>query len=80
MELVCRVTGNKSVDVVLKHYFKPGREAMKAAFVKSMPRLLVDGKSAPRAITHDQIKRLAAKLNGKNWRTVKAEMEALAAA
>lgn len=35
MELVCRVTWNKSVDIVRKHYFKPGQAAMKDAFLKS---------------------------------------------
>lgn len=78
MELVCRVTGNKSVDIVLKHYFKPGRAAMKDAFLKSMPRLLVDGKEGPRAIAPADIRRLADQLNTKTLKAVKKELLALA--
>ncbi len=79
MELVCRVTGNKSVDIVLKHYFKPGREAMKDAFLKSMPRLLVEGKEGPRAIASADIRRLADQLNARTLKDVKKQLLALAA-
>ncbi len=44
MELVTRVTGHHTVDVVLKHYFRPGREDFRKAIEKAMPGMLV---SAP---------------------------------
>lgn len=80
MELVQRVAGNKSVDVVLKHYFKPGREQMRQAFNKSMPALLADPEPIRIAITPKAIAALAKKLNGRNWKAVKRELEAMAAA
>jgi integrase len=40
MELVRRVTGHSTVDVVLKHYFRPGREAFRAALEASLPKML----------------------------------------
>jgi len=43
MELVRRVTGHSTVDVVLKHYFRPGRAEFKREFEKAMPGLLMTG-------------------------------------
>jgi integrase len=43
MELVRRVTGHSTVDVVLKHYFRPGREAFKLALETAMPKMLTGG-------------------------------------
>lgn len=43
MELVRRVTGHSTVDVVLKHYFRPGREAFRSALETAMPKMLTGG-------------------------------------
>ena len=43
MELVRRVTGHKTVDVVLQNYFQPGREAFRQAIQAAMPKMLSDG-------------------------------------
>ena len=40
LELVQRVTGHKTTDIVLKHYFQPGREAFRDALQRAMPQLL----------------------------------------
>jgi hypothetical protein len=40
MELVQKVTGRKTTDIVLKHYFQPGREAFRSALNAAMPKLL----------------------------------------
>lgn len=40
MELVRRVTGHSTVDVVLRHYFRPGKEAFKTALESAMPKML----------------------------------------
>lgn len=42
LELVQKVTGHKTTDVVLKHYFQPGREAFRAALNAAMPKLLMN--------------------------------------
>jgi integrase len=46
MELVRRVTGHSTVDVVLKHYFRPGREAFKVALETAMPKMLTGGEKS----------------------------------
>ncbi len=43
LELVQRVTGHRTVEVVMKHYFRPGREDFRQALLKSMPMILRDG-------------------------------------
>ena len=40
LELVQRVTGHKTADVVLKHYFRPGQEDFRLALEGAMPTLL----------------------------------------
>jgi len=49
LELVQRVTGHKTTQVVLKHYFKPGRDAFKKAIESAMP-TLVAGPSDARTV------------------------------
>lgn len=46
MEIVRRVTGHATVDVVLKHYFKPGRDDMRKALGEKLPDVLTGGKEA----------------------------------
>ena len=48
MELVTRVTGHQSVDVVLKHYFRPGREDFRQAIESAMPKLLMESSEPDR--------------------------------
>ena len=45
VELVRRVTGHATVEVVLKHYFRPDREQFKAALVGAMPKVLTGRKT-----------------------------------
>ena len=46
LELVQKVTGHKTTDIVLKHYFQPGREAFRSALNAAMPKLLMSGSEA----------------------------------
>jgi hypothetical protein len=46
LELVQKVTGHKTTDIVLKHYFQPGREAFRSALNAAMPKLLMSGSDA----------------------------------
>ncbi len=78
MELVRRVTGHATVDVVLKHYFRPGREAFKEALLGAMPEVLTGKREAPRP--EDELASLAAKLAaGTASEAEKARLRELAA-
>ena len=61
MELVQAVTGHQTVEIVLKHYFKPRRENLRAQVERLMPQLL-----PPAGHTRDQGKKKSVKelLNG----------------
>ena len=43
MELVRRVSGHTTTDVVLKNYFRPGRKDFKKVIAGAMPALLTQG-------------------------------------
>ena len=71
VELVRRVTGHATVEVVLKHYFHPGRDALRAALANAMPKVLTVGRGAPtiapqppptEAAPQDELVALAAKV------------------
>ena len=44
VELVQRVTGHRTVAVVMEHYFRPDREQFRAALTSAMPGILTGGK------------------------------------
>jgi hypothetical protein len=66
IDIVRKITGHQTVDVVTKHYFRPEREQLKAAMQKALPGLLTT--SAATAFTPAQkaveILRAA---TAKNW-------------
>ncbi len=61
MELVRRVTGHSTVDIVLRHYFRPGREDFRAALVGALPEVLTGGK-VKRLNPADELAALAGKI------------------
>ena len=48
LELVQKVTGHKTADIVLKHYFQPGREDFRQTLQSAMPKLLTNGHKTPK--------------------------------
>jgi hypothetical protein len=74
MEIVRRVTGHSTVDVVLKHYFRPQRAELKKALTENMPSLLTDGTMVS---VHDQALTILRAADDDNWRTVVDEAIAL---
>ena len=78
MELVRRVTGHATVDVVLKHYFRPGRADFRKALESRMPALLVGGTmesngSASDDHVLDQVHDLLKKQTATNWEAKRDE-------
>ena len=61
IEIVRRVTGHATVDVVLRHYFRPGREQFRAVLSGALPDVLTGGKSAAQSPT-DELAALVEKL------------------
>ncbi|MCX6996617.1 MAG: tyrosine-type recombinase/integrase [Kiritimatiellaeota bacterium] len=76
MELVCRVTGHATTDVVLKHYFRPGREAFKKALQEAMPKMLSDGSKSPK----DEVLEILEGMTARTWKKNVARVRELVAA
>ena len=67
MEVARLVTGHKTVEVVLKHYFKPGREHLRTVLGDKLPDVLTGGK--PAALPEhegDHVAEIAAQFKGLN--------------
>ncbi|MFH1970565.1 MAG: tyrosine-type recombinase/integrase, partial [Verrucomicrobiota bacterium] len=80
VELVRRVTGHATVEIVLKHYFRPDREQFKQALAGAMPGILTGGKPA-RLKPTDELSALAGKIAaGSATDADKARLRQLAAA
>ena len=48
LELVQRITGHRTADIVLKHYFHPNRKQLRDAIGNRMPAALIGGKDDPK--------------------------------
>lgn len=79
LELVQKVTGHKTTDIVLKHYLQPGREEFRQALNAAMPKLLTngshDGKAEGRGqkaelekAPKEQIREIAVRMTAKTWK------------
>jgi len=73
LELVTKVTGHKTVEIVLKHYFQPGREDFRRALQKVMPKLLTNGQKSPK----DEMRQLVEQMSAKNWKKHQERLTAL---
>ena len=82
MELVRRVTGHSTVDVVLKHYFKPGREDFSKAITAAMPKLLGEPEQTedPIALFKEEAQAIFSRISSKTWRKDVSRMQDLVAA
>jgi hypothetical protein len=68
LELVRRVSGHQTVDIVLKHYFRPDRENFRSALMKAMPEMF--GSAEAKSQSSDFIDRALDELrtmDAKNW-------------
>ena len=64
LELVQRVTGHRTVTVVLKHYFRPGREDLRQHLLKGMPRMLAHHTQAS---LKEEITQIVHSMDKGNW-------------
>jgi integrase len=86
MELVRRVTGHKAAEVVLKNYFKPGREDFRKVLEGAMPTLMLGAPEKPASPAPGELLEKVLKgletlpgPKGKAWKTWKQEQEQLVA-
>lgn len=65
LELVQKVTGHKTTDIVLKHYFQAGREDFRRALETAMPKLLTNGQKSPKEELRELMGQVKPKALGK---------------
>ena len=70
LELVQKVTGHKTAEIVLKHYFQPGREAFRHALQIAMPKLLTNGQKSPK----EEMVEILNKMSAKTWKKSKVRL------
>ena len=75
LEIVQRVTGHRTTDIVLKHYFQPGKEDFRRTLAGKLPALL--GDHTQRAADEFNLADLRAKLTAmedSTWRHIRDEL------
>ena len=75
LELVQKVTGHKTAEVVLKHYYQPGREEFRRALQSAMPKLLTNGSKTPK----EQMLEILGATTAKTWKKDTERLRALVA-
>jgi len=73
MELVRRVTGHTTVEGVLKHFFRPGREQLRLAVQAAMPKLLTDGAKS----RDEQLREIVDGMTPKTWKKDRTRLLAI---
>lgn len=68
MELVRRVTGHKTVDVVLQNYFQPGREEFRRVLQANMPKLLSNGQATSEKSPTEQALEILEAMKARTWK------------
>ena len=72
LELVQRITGHRTAEIVLKHYFRPNRKQLRDAIGERMPAALL-GESVPSKPEASLRARLK-KMDARNWKQIRAEL------
>jgi hypothetical protein len=79
MELVRRVTGHSTVNVVLKHYFRPKREEFREALESALPQALTGG-TENRFNLENEVLRLGKEVDALKHEDLAEKVKALAKA
>jgi hypothetical protein len=64
LQVIQRVTGHQTAAVVMKHYFRPGREDFSPAIFKAMPKMLADG--GQRSVK-DEMREIIERVTPRTW-------------
>lgn len=72
LELVEHVSCHRTVEVVMKRYFRPGREDFRRTMMKVMPKMPSDG--GAQGSVKDQALAIVEALSAKTWRRDQAQL------
>lgn len=75
--LIQRVTGQRSVDVILKHYFHPQDEQLRSVFAERLPALPQGAKRTESQPVHERLLALLESMDEQSWQTKRDQALAL---
>jgi integrase len=73
LEIVKKVTGHRTAEIVMKHYFQPGREDFRRTLAQKLPALL-SGVTPPKSIEDDELTARLRAMNPGNWAALRDEL------
>lgn len=73
IELVQRVTGHRTAQIVEKHYFQPGVEDFRNALTSKLPAIMAGGAEKP-TLSREELRAMIESQNAKNWAEVQREL------
>ena len=72
LELVQRITGHRTAEIVLKHYFRPNRKQLRDAIGDRMPAALLGEREPPKP--EASLRAKLKKMDARNWKQIRAEL------
>lgn len=73
MEIVRRVTGHRTAEIVVKHYFQPGKEDFRKTLEAKLPALM-GGTTVKELSSREKLTEKLKAMNGKNWRVIRDKL------
>jgi integrase len=73
IELVQRVTGHRTAQIVEKHYFQPDAEDFRNALTGKLPAIMAGGGAKP-MLSREELRAKIESQNAKNWAEVRREL------
>lgn len=73
IEIVQKVTGHQTTQVVLKHYFQPGKDDYRRTLEGKLPSFM-GGTTAKELPNREKLTERLKAMNGKNWKVIRDEL------
>lgn len=73
LEIVKKVTGHRTADIVMKHYFQPGREEFRRTLAGKLP-AVIGGAPESKPIELQEIREQLEAMKPKTWKKIRAAL------
>jgi len=73
MEVVRKVTGHRTAEIVMKHYFQPGREDFRRTLAGKLPALLGGGAMAE-PLPEKEVRAKLLAMAPRTWKKIRDEL------
>ena len=73
LEIVKKVTGHRTAEIVMKHYFQPGRDEFRRTLVGKLP-VVIGGEIGPKPIELEEIRAQLEAMKPRTWKKIRAAL------